>query len=71
MDEYNLVEAVRQYARKHYNTRGWDIVVEAWADGDILEAIEDASTPAVAIARVAKIARIQDSVRADVQAEAF
>ena len=37
MDEQDFINQVRQYAMDHYNKGGWDEVVEAWADGDILE----------------------------------
>jgi hypothetical protein len=36
MDEQDFINQVRKYAMDHY-TKGWDYVVECWADGDILE----------------------------------
>lgn len=71
MDEFNLVAAVRKYARDHYNVGGWDILVECYDDGDILELIEDATTVADAVSRVAKVLKIKADYRADIQAEAF
>lgn len=35
-DEQMLIEAVRMHANTNYS-KGWDAVVEAFSDGDILE----------------------------------
>ena len=64
----HLVLAVREHARRHYRTGGWDYVVEAYEDGDILAVIRSAkavSAPA-AIAAVAEVVGIQNDVRQDV-----
>lgn len=39
-DEQTLIAYIRDYAEKHY-TDGWDEVVEAWMDGDILEILSE------------------------------
>lgn len=39
-DEQALIAYIRAYAEEHY-TQGWDEVVEAWSDGDILEVLSD------------------------------
>jgi hypothetical protein len=39
-DEQRLIAYIRDHAAKHYND-GWDTIVEAWDDGDILEALSD------------------------------
>jgi hypothetical protein len=36
MNKEDFINHVRLYAMDHYN-KGWDEVVEAWGDGDILE----------------------------------
>lgn len=53
MDEQQLIQAVRQHAMKHYDA-GWDAVVEAWDDGDILEVVGQCRTAAGAIKAMAK-----------------
>jgi hypothetical protein len=40
-DEQVLIQAIRNYANANYST-GWDAVVEAFTDGDILEYLSDA-----------------------------
>ena len=42
MNEQDFINEVRRYAMDHYNKGGWDEVVEAWSDGDILEYYSDA-----------------------------
>ena len=37
MNEQEFINYIRGYALNHYETGGWDYVVEAWEDGDILE----------------------------------
>jgi len=37
MNEQEFINYIRGYALSHYETGGWDYVVEAWEDGDILE----------------------------------
>jgi hypothetical protein len=68
MDEQELINAVRSYAYAHYTIDGWDYVVECWEDGDILEALEGASTATQAIANVREavrpLAEMRDEVRA-------
>ena len=70
MNEQELIAAVRTHAYANYNADGWDYLVECWADGDILEVIEDADTAADAIARVkaalAPLAERRDEVRAEI-----
>ena len=37
MNELDFINGIRAYAMVHYKTDGWDEVIEAWGDGDILE----------------------------------
>lgn len=53
MNEQTMIQAVRQHAIKHYN-EGWDYVVEAWDDGDILEVVGLCLTEGGAIKAMAK-----------------
>jgi len=43
MNEQDFIKGIRAYAMVHYKTGGWDEVVEAWGDGDILEYYSDAN----------------------------
>jgi hypothetical protein len=38
--ELTLVEQVKAYARAHYNTGGWDVIVECWDDSRIADALQ-------------------------------
>jgi hypothetical protein len=42
MNEQDFIYFVKQYAMDNYSNGGWDEVVEAWDDGDILEYYSDA-----------------------------
>ena len=66
-----LVRAVRAHALEHYETDGWDFIVECWEDADIAEAIGSAGSPEAAIAAVRKTARLLDERRSEVRAEIF
>ena len=50
-DENELIQLVRRHALDNYESNGWDVLVECWDDGDILERISDAKaqTPDAAI----------------------
>ena len=46
-----LSQAVKNHAVQHYSDGGWDVVVEAWTDSEIAQAIKEngAETPEAAI----------------------
>jgi hypothetical protein len=71
--EESMIAAVRAFARSHYNLGGWDVLVECWLDGDILEAISDAGARNAkqAIRACGKILRIHNEVREDIYGTAF
>lgn len=71
MTRAELVVAVRDHAMKHYEESGWDYVVECYTDADIINAIGDATTVALAVERVGSIVRILDERRRAVMAEVF
>jgi hypothetical protein len=58
-DEQDFINGVRNYALQNYDVGGWDEVVEAWDDGDILEYFSDANSDALkafkALAEMVKI----------------
>lgn len=70
-EQGRLVAAVRKHALDHYNEGGWDIVVEAYEDGDIIKAMGTSETPEQAIRAVGKRVRAQHGYRRDVQGEIF
>lgn len=53
MTKTEMIQAVRAHAMQGYD-QGWDVVVEAYDDSDILKAIGAARTATGAIAAVAK-----------------
>lgn len=57
MNEQEMIQAVRKHAYENYEQGGWDIVVECYDDGDILELISDAGAQSAedAIAAVGKL----------------
>jgi hypothetical protein len=66
----HIVNTVRKHAELHYNDGGWDYVVEAWSDEDILETAKFPCTGPQAIARVRRDVALMDDRRKDIQAEA-
>lgn len=67
----DLVKAVRAYAEAHYESDGWDFLVECWDDSDIQETISGAETAEEAVALCARVVGILDERRAEVRAEIF
>jgi uncharacterized protein (UPF0264 family) len=66
-----LVRAVREYARAHYEKSGWDVVVESYDDADIISAMGPAETPEQAIRAVGEEIGMHDKYRSDIEATAF
>lgn len=48
-----LIKAVREHAVANY-TQGWDCVVEAWSDQEILRAVGESFTEKGAISKIGK-----------------
>ena len=76
MTKYNetqLIAAVRRHAMDNYEQDGWDVLVECWDDGDILECISDnsATSPAAAIKACLEIVALYDEKRRAVRNEIF
>lgn len=40
MNEQEMIQAIRKHAEANYN-KGWDLVVEAYDDGDLLEELSE------------------------------
>lgn len=66
-----LVNVVKAHARANYEMDGWDYIVEAFSDEEILEVIGGAKTSLGAIRAVGKTAKLLNSQREDVQGEIF
>lgn len=62
-----LIKSVREYALAHYTVGGWDYVVEAWDDADIIEAIKGAKTPEAAIKSVEEVVKSLNDYREDIR----
>ncbi len=73
MAQAELIAAVKAHAVAHYETGGWDFVVECWDDSEIAEVLDaaGAATEAEAIAAVARDAGLMDEQRRAVRAEIF
>jgi hypothetical protein len=65
MTEQEKIQAIRTYAEALYN-KGWDVVVEAYDDGDLLEELSENGMDIVKT--VQSLQAIID-VRADMMAE--
>lgn len=47
------IETIRAYALDHYDHGGWDVVVEAYSDSDIREALDQHATITGALIAIA------------------
>lgn len=68
-----LVKAVKDHAKKNYDSNGWDYVVETFEDSEIADEIRKAGarTERDAIKVLFEIVKLHDDCRKDVQAEIF
>lgn len=68
-DENDLIAAVRRHAINNYESDGWDVLVECWDDGDILERISDANaqTPDAAIKACLSWVALYDERRREIR----
>ena len=73
MTTNEIAEAVKAHAIANYENGGWDYLVECYSMKDLVEWIDESgwTTAEEAIAGIGDIMRIKDSVRKDVEAEAF
>ena len=67
--ETDLIAAVRRHAINNYENDGWDVLVECWDDGDILERISDANaqTPDAAIKACLSWVALYDERRREIR----
>lgn len=66
-----LVTFVKAYAAVNYHKDGWDEVVEAWDDGDIILAMGTARTVNGAVCKVAAVVKARHSYAKEIRATAF
>jgi hypothetical protein len=72
MNEQDFIYFVKQYAMEHYNTGGWDHVVEGWDDGDILECYSNANGDTKkAFKEIAKIVKTCFEYSNEIRSTAF
>jgi uncharacterized membrane protein len=72
MNEQDFINEVRKYAMRHYNAGGWDEVVEAWGDGDILEYFSDADgDEKKAFKEIAKTVKLRHDYAKEIRSTAF
>lgn len=64
-DELMLIGAIRMHAAANYN-KGWDLIVEAYDDGDLLEAL---SENAMDLKKTLKSLQATISLRSDLMDE--
>jgi len=67
----DFTAAVKDYALAHYETDGWDYVVECYSDAEIADVIKTARTAAGAIKMMRAQVKPRADYRADIQAERF
>lgn len=70
MTEPDFIRYVRAYAMDHYEKGGWDEVVEAWTDGDILEYYV-MGNPNKAFRQLAKTVKRRHDYAQDIRNTAF
>jgi hypothetical protein len=72
MNEQDFINEVRKYAMYHYNEGGWDEVVEAWGDGDILEYYSDSNgNTKKAFKEIAKTVKLRHEYSEEIRSTAF
>ena len=65
MTEQEMIQAIRAYAEALYS-KGWDVVVEAYDDGDLLEEL---SINGMDVVKTIQSLQAMVDVRADMMAE--
>jgi len=68
-----LVDSVKRHALDHYNDGGWDVLVEAWTDAEILAHLTTvgAKTEAEAISAFSHLAEVWRERQEDAKNSAF
>ena len=66
-----MIDSVKAYAEANYSRDGWDVIVEAYTDEEILRRINHCETTAKAISTMRKIAKAHKSYGDDIRSESF
>ena len=66
-----LIAKIREHALRNYNQDGWDYLVECYSDNDIILLVAECESYEQAIAKLAKLLKIKDDYRSDIQSTAF
>ena len=75
----DLIDAVKAYAREHYEENGWDEIVECFGNDEIKECLQQhmgtvmktTLTPAEAIKFFGEMCKIRYEYRRDIEATIF
>src|SRR4051812_25654810 len=65
-----LIAQLKSYAAEHYDEGGWDVFVEAWDDEMIKKEIGASRSFSYARYKIAKVLKIYDDHRKDIEATA-
>ena len=72
MNEQDFIEFVKQYAMNNYENGGWDEVVEAWGNGDILMFLSEANGDEIkAFKSIAKTVQLRHEYAEEIRKTAF
>lgn len=73
MTTNEIAEAVKAHAIANYQKDGWDYLVECYSLNDIVKWIEEKgwTDAQQAIEGIGEMLKVQDSIRKDMEAEAF
>ena len=72
MNEQDFIEFVKQYAMNNYENGGWDEVVEAWGNGDILKFLSEANGDEIkAFKSIAKTVKLRHEYAEEIRKTAF
>ena len=70
MTEPEFIGYVRRFAMNNYEKNGWDEVVEAWSDGDILEYYIQGNTKK-AFKEIAKTVQLRHEYAEEIRSTKF
>ena len=71
MERIDLVQAIRNYAKKNYDDWIWCFVEDCWTDEDIARVIGDAESWPIALRRTIAVLEVYEDRLADAENSAF
>jgi hypothetical protein len=66
-----VIDGVKAHALEHYSDGGWDVVVEAWSDDQILDATRGSRTVNGAVKMLSAVVDVYADKQADAKNSAF